>query len=112
MNRTLHGLLALVAVFLLNVPAAWAQVDRATLTGIVRDPSDAVIPQAQVTVTNIANGVAAKTTTNNDGTYVVLNLLPGEYLVQAEMTGFQRFEQGVWLHPGPRARLAAALALA
>src|SRR4030095_1487146 len=109
MNRTLHGLLALVAVFLLNVPAAWAQVDRATLTGIVRDPSDAVIPQAQVTVTNIANGVAAKTTTNNDGTYVVLNLLPGEYLVQAEMTGFQRFEQAVSLELGARARLDISL---
>ena len=80
MKRTLHGLLALVAVFLLHTPA-WAQVDRATLTGIVKDPSDAVIPQAQVTVTNIANGVVAKTTTNNDGTYLVLNLLPGQYLV-------------------------------
>jgi Carboxypeptidase regulatory-like domain/TonB-dependent Receptor Plug Domain/TonB dependent receptor-like, beta-barrel len=109
MKRTLHGLLALVAVFLLNVPAAWAQVDRATLTGIVRDPSDAVIPQAQVTVTNIATGVVAKATTNNDGTYVVLNLLPGEYLVQAEMTGFQRFEQTVSLELGARARLDISL---
>ena len=99
MKRTLHGLLALVAVFLLHAPDASAQVDRATLTGIVRDPSDAVIPQAQVTVTNIANGVIAKTTTNNEGTYLVMNLLPGEYLVQAEMTGFQRFEQTVALDP-------------
>src|SRR4029450_8391677 len=109
MKRTLHGLLALVAVFLLNVPAASAQVDRATLTGIVRDPSDAVIPQAQVTVTNIANGVVAKTTTNNEGTYLVLNLLPGEYLVQAEMTGFQRFEQTIALEIGARSRLPHSL---
>jgi carboxypeptidase family protein/TonB-dependent receptor-like protein len=109
MKRTLHGLLALVAVFLLNVPAAWAQVDRATLTGIVRDPSDAVIQQAQVTVTNIANGVIAKTTTNNDGTYLVVNLLPGQYLVQAEMTGFQRFEQMVSLEIGARSRLDISL---
>ena len=108
MKRTLHGLLALVAVFLLHTPA-WAQVDRATLTGIVRDPSDAVIPQAQVTVTNIANGVVAKTTTNNDGTYLVLNLLPGEYLVQAEMTGFQRFEQTIALEIGARSRLDISL---
>src|SRR4026209_1271013 len=101
MKRTLHGLLALVAVFLLHTPA-WAQVDRAALTGIVRDPSDAVIPQAQVTVTNIANGVVAKTTTNNEGTYLVMNLLPGEYLVQAEMTGFQRVEQWIALEIGAR----------
>ena len=109
MKRTLHGLLALVAVFLLHAPDASAQVDRATLTGIVRDPSDAVIPQAQVTVTNIANGVVAKTTTNNEGTYLVMNLLPGEYLVQAEMTGFQRFEQTVALEIGARSRLDISL---
>jgi hypothetical protein len=109
MKRTLHGLLALVAVFLLHAPDASAQVDRATLTGIVRDPSDAVIPQAQVTVTNIANGVVAKTATNSEGTYLVLNLLPGEYLVQAEMTGFQRFEQTVALEIGARSRLDISL---
>jgi len=109
MKRTLHGLLALVAVFLLHAPDLSAQVDRATLTGIVRDPSDAVIPQAQVTVTNIANGVIAKTTTNNEGTYLVMNLLPGEYLVQAEMTGFQRFEQTIALEIGARSRLDISL---
>ena len=84
MKRTLHGMLALVAVFLLNVPAASAQVDRATLTGIVKDPSDAVIAKAQVTVTSLATGVVTKVTTNDNGTYLVLNMLPGEYLVQAE----------------------------
>ena len=87
MKRTLHGLLALVAVFLLHIPAALAQVDRATLTGIVKDPSDAVIPDAQVTVTSLATGVVTKATTNDNGTYLVLNMLPGEYLVQAESHG-------------------------
>jgi len=109
MKRTLHGPLALVAVFLLHATAAWAQVDRATLTGIVRDPSDAVIPQAQVTLTNLATNVVARTTTNNDGTYLVVNLLPGQYLVQAEMTGFQRFEQTISLEIGSRARLDISL---
>src|SRR3954467_9504367 len=37
MKATLHGMLTLVAVFLLNVPLARAQVDRATITGIVKD---------------------------------------------------------------------------
>ena len=64
-----------------------AQVDRATLTGIVKDPSDAVIPGAQVTVTSLATGVVTKVTTNDEGTYLVLNLMPGEYLVQVEAAG-------------------------
>ena len=56
MKRTLHGVVALVAVLLLQAPSAWAQVDRATLTGIVKDPSDAIIAKAQVTVTSLATG--------------------------------------------------------
>ena len=89
--------------------AAWAQVDRATLTGIVKDPSDAVIPKAQVTVTSLATNVVATATTNDDGTYLVVNLLPGEYLVQVEAPGFQRFEQTVSLEIGARSRLDMSL---
>ncbi len=91
MKRTLHGMLALIAVFLLTASTASAQVDRATLTGIVEDPSGAVIPKAQVTVTSLATGVVSKVMTNDNGTYLVVNMMPGTYLVQAEMTGFQRF---------------------
>jgi outer membrane receptor protein involved in Fe transport len=111
MKRMSRGLLALVAAFLLHVPGAFAQVDRATLTGIVKDPSDAAIPGAQVTVTSLATNVVQKATTNANGTYLVLNLPPGEYLVQAEATGFQRFEQTVSMAIGARARLDVSLSL-
>ena len=109
MKRTLPGTLVVVAVLLLHVASAWAQVDRATLTGIVKDPSDAIIAKAQVTVTSLATGVVTKVTTNDNGTYLVLNMLPGEYLVQAESTGFQRFEQTVSVEIGSRARLDISL---
>jgi outer membrane receptor protein involved in Fe transport len=111
MKRTLHGVIALVVVFLLHAPVAFAQVDRATLTGIVKDPSGAVIPGAQVTVTNIATGVVAKVTASDGGSYLVLNLNPGEYLVQVEAPGFQKFEQTVALDIGSRARLDVSLPL-
>jgi hypothetical protein len=90
---------------------AAAQVDRATLTGVVRDPSDAAIPQARVTVTSLATGVVSSATTTTDGTYLVVNLLPGEYLVQVRADGFQVFEQTVSLELGARARLDMALAV-
>jgi hypothetical protein len=109
MKRTLHGMLALIAVFLLTATSASAQVDRATLTGIVEDPSGGVIPKAQITVTSLSTGVVAKTTTNENGTYLVVNLMPGTYLVQAESTGFQRFEQTVALEIGARSRLDISL---
>jgi hypothetical protein len=109
MKRCLHGMLALIAVLLFTASPASAQVDRATLTGIVEDPSGAVIPKAQVTVTNLATGVVSKVMTNDNGTYLVVNLMPGTYLVQAEMTGFQRFEQTVSLEIGARSRLDMSL---
>ena len=62
-----------------------------------------------MTVTSLATGVVTKATTNDNGTYLVLNLLPGEYLVQAEAAGFQRFEQTVSLEIGARARLDISL---
>ena len=42
MKRTLHGMLALAAVCLLSTPSAFAQVDRAAVSGTVKDSSDAV----------------------------------------------------------------------
>lgn len=110
MSRTVLGARALaVALMLVFATAAFAQVDRATLTGIVKDPSDAVIPGATVTVMNLATGVASKATTNTEGTYLVVNLPPGEYLVQAEAQGFQRFEQTIRLEVGQRASLDLSL---
>ncbi len=111
MKRSLHGYVVVCAVFLLHSAAAWAQVDRATLTGTVKDPQDAVIPKAQVTITNLATNVVARVTTNEEGTYLALNLLPGEYLVQVEATGFQKFEQMVSMSIGTRARLDVSLPL-
>jgi outer membrane receptor protein involved in Fe transport len=112
MSSTVRGVRALaVALIVACASTAFAQVDRATLTGIVKDPSDAVIPGAIVTVTNLATGVAAKATANQEGAYLVVNLAPGEYLVQAEAQGFQRFEQTVLLETGQRARLDLSLAV-
>ena len=102
---------AALAVLLVSATAAFAQVDRATLTGVVRDASDAVVPNAKVTVTSIATGVASTVTTTNSGVYLVVNLMPGEYLVQAEATGFQRYEQVVSLELGARSRLDLSLAV-
>ena len=109
MSATVRGICALAVLCCLTPAVVFAQVDRATLSGIVRDPSDAVIPKAQVTVTNIATGVVATATTTDNGTYLVVNLAPGEYLVQAEAAGFQRFEQTIQLAVGSRARLDLSL---
>ena len=65
---------------------AFAQMSGATLTGTVQDFSDAVIPNAEVSVTNLATGVNRKITTDTAGFYTMSNLLPGDYQVEDAKT--------------------------
>ena len=102
---------ATLALVLVVANTATAQVDRATLTGVVRDASDAVLPKAKVTVTRLATGVSSTAITSNEGVYLAVNLIPGEYLVSAEAAGFQRYEQVVSLELGARSRLDLSLAV-
>jgi hypothetical protein len=67
-----------------------AQSDTASLGGLVKDPTGAVIANANVTVRNEATGLERKTQTNETGTYIVPSLPPGYYTVTVEATGFKK----------------------
>jgi Carboxypeptidase regulatory-like domain/TonB-dependent Receptor Plug Domain/TonB dependent receptor-like, beta-barrel len=111
MKRTLHGMLALFAVFLVYVPSVSAQVDRATLSGVVRDTGGGVVPGATVTVTNVATNIESHQVTTETGSYQVVNLVPGRYQVEVELAGFKKSSQVVALEVGQRARLDVELAV-
>src|SRR5262245_53674734 len=100
---------ALASLLLLVSPPALAQVDRATLTGIVTDNDGAVVPGATVTVTNTATNVATTDITNGTGSYLVVNLNPGSYRVDIELTGFKKYSVAATLEVGQRARIDAVL---
>ncbi len=70
-----------------SVPAD-AQVAGGTLSGTITDPSDKFVPQAQISITNVATGITTTATTNSDGFYIAANLLPGEYQVTVSAKGF------------------------
>src|SRR6476646_3477094 len=100
------------ALCALAVPRlAMAQVDRATLTGTVKDSGGAVVPGATVTVTNLATNVADTQQTTATGTYLAVNLIPGRYRVDVELTGFKKSSEIVVLEVGQRARVDATLAV-
>ncbi len=80
----------LVTAFFL-MGGAFAQSDLAQISGFVRDPSAAVVPNATVTVTNEATNAERKTQTNESGYYVVPNLPPGYYTISVEAAGFKKF---------------------
>jgi hypothetical protein len=68
-----------------------AQLDRATLTGTVTDPSGAAVYAARTIVTNTGTGVVWHTQTNEAGNYALPNLPPGQYAVSFEAAGFKKF---------------------
>jgi hypothetical protein len=62
----------------------------AGITGTVTDPSGAVVPNAQVTITNEGTSVSSHTVTGSAGTYSFKGLTPGKYTVSVEAQGFKK----------------------
>src|SRR5438477_8983687 len=87
-SRTLTALLACVAAVLWSFPAAQAQLAGATLSGVVKDSSGAVVVGGTVSIKNTATGTVRQVTTNADGVYSAPNLLPGTYNVTVRAKGF------------------------
>jgi Carboxypeptidase regulatory-like domain/TonB-dependent Receptor Plug Domain len=89
-EKTRGGFVVLVAfgVILLAPGRMYPQVVGATLSGTVTDQSGAVIPNAQVSIKNVATGVTRDLTTDAAGFYTAPNLLPGAYEVTASAPGF------------------------
>jgi hypothetical protein len=83
----------LFALFL-SSGSAFAQSATASIYGQVTDAQGAVIPNVKITVTNIATRIEQKTTTDNAGSYRVLNLPIGTYTVTAEHQGFSKLVTG------------------
>ena len=100
----------LLALVVLSPVLARAQVDRAVVTGTVRDGSGAVRADATVTATS-AGGVATRARTTGDGTYLLPNLPPGAYTVQAEAPGFAPASRAVVLTVAQRVRLDLTLGM-
>src|SRR5436309_8435434 len=86
----LAGVLALWAV-VCTPGILRAQSDLGRISGFIKDPSGATIPNAKVTVRN-NSGVERQATTNESGYYIITNGAPGFYTVTAEAPGFQRYQ--------------------
>jgi hypothetical protein len=80
--------LVLLALSFVSVSSAIAQRSDGTISGIVKDPSGAVVPGAAVMVTGVQTGAVRTTITSDVGTYTVPNLLVGAYTVKIDVAGF------------------------
>lgn len=93
MNRARYSSL-FIAVFalLFFAPAAWSQATT-SLRGAVTDPSGASIPSATVRITNTGTNLGRTTTTDSQGNYAFIQVLPGTYDVVVEAAGFTTYNR-------------------
>lgn len=113
MNRKFRNLLpahwficfsfGLMLVFGPTMPA-WAQYTTARLSGIVTDPSGAVVPGATITVQDIGTGYTQTTKSTSVGQYLFPSLPVGGYQITVSVTGYTQYVQkGIVLSVGQAA---------
>jgi Carboxypeptidase regulatory-like domain len=98
-RRTTLILSVSFALACLFAAPGFAQIDRGAIVGTVRDSTGAVVPNAAVTVTNIATKTSVTSHTDQSGSYQALALIPGAYAVSVAASGFsEAVRTGVEIH--------------
>jgi hypothetical protein len=120
MNVRKNSLAFLVILFsfpifravLFSAPAYAQAVTSGTIAGQVIDASKAAVPDATVTVTNVATGAVRTAKTNAQGFYTLTDLPVGTYNVSAQHAGFQQLAQtGVVLNAASTVQLNMLLSV-
>src|ERR1035441_2014943 len=89
------GYFTLTCMFLLLVSSqhAFGQVDEGSITGTIQDTSGAVVPGAQVTLTNKDQGITLQTKSNSTGGYTFSPVRIGNYSLSVTAKGFSKTTQ-------------------
>jgi Carboxypeptidase regulatory-like domain len=107
---SISRLVTCIAVSCLLVTGAWAQGIFATLTGVVTDPSGAVLSGSKVTLTDVGSGSIRTTVSNSDGYYTFASVPVGTYNLSVEAAGFQTYKaDGIALGGSEKRNLNVAL---
>ena len=71
-----------------------SQVQNGEFTGLITDPSGAVVSQARVLIHNLGTGFTLEVRSNHDGVYEGRELIVGQYQISVEMPGFRTATSG------------------
>src|SRR6266581_5568277 len=111
LRRSVAAVMFLVSV-LLSPALLPAQSTNATITGFVTDPQKALVVGAKVSVINMDTNLRYTSTTNDEGSYTVANLPPGNYKIEVEKQGFKSIvKPDVVLHVQDAVALNFAMAI-
>ncbi len=92
-----------VMIGLANTAVAQQSLSTGNIQGAVTDPSGAVVPNANVTITNAGTGQVLSVTSNSAGLYNSGSLIPGNYRVRVEAKGFRTSQLPVTVEVGTMA---------
>lgn len=81
---------SLIILLLAGISVIHAQTSFGRISGTVTDANGAVVPNANITVSDAATNLSRSTTTNGEGFYVVTNLPVGRYNVSVEAPNFKK----------------------
>jgi Carboxypeptidase regulatory-like domain len=91
MRTSMSRFLVLICALFILTPAAFAQFSqRGSVSGVVTEPSGAVVANAPVSLLDLNRNQTATTTTDATGHYSFSQLLPGDYQVTVDFTGFTK----------------------
>lgn len=82
------GLLSMLTGLFLLTMNGFSQVSTASLNGVVKDSTGAAIPNATVKLRNPDTNVERTATSNNDGFYAFVSIIPGKYTLEASASDF------------------------
>ena len=101
-----------LAAFCVLLGTAWADVG-GRISGVVTDPSAAIVAGATVTLSNVGNGTKQTTTTNAQGQYSFPVVPVGRYELEIDSAGFQAYKKiGIAIDVNRAVQIDAALQIA
>ena len=110
MPRRVTVLSGILPLGVLLASIALAQTDRGSITGTITDSSGAVVPNAEVFVTNTETGLKYETLTTATGNYTLGSLPAGVYSLTIKAAGFKPYTQeGIHVIVVQTARVDVAL---
>jgi len=90
MNLPRSAVAWLILLCLVSTATLFAQTPTAVVNGNVVDPTGASVPEAKVTAVNQETSVVSQKSTSPDGSFTIINLLPGNYVLTVEKSGFKK----------------------
>src|SRR5262245_6058590 len=104
--KKLGALLIVAAISVCAAATGAAQDFRGSITGRITDNNGAAVVNATITVANSATNALITTTTNENGDFTSLYLIPGSYTVSVEAKGFKKsVRQNVEVRVGDKLQL-------